>query len=132
VAGLKSSWCKPGIKIVGYVCTEKGRFPGAKKVEKIVLWPACMLVKEVRAVLGVGTYYRIVIKDFALLAAPLFHLLRKRMEFDWGKDQATAMDVIKQVLSTVPTLAIPRYGLTAGLLILAMDAGGEQWGVVLM
>jgi hypothetical protein len=22
VAGLKSSWCKPGIKIVGYLCTE--------------------------------------------------------------------------------------------------------------
>jgi hypothetical protein len=40
VAGLKSSWCKPRIKIVGFVCTEEERFPEAKKVEKIVLWPA--------------------------------------------------------------------------------------------
>jgi hypothetical protein len=132
VAGLMSSWYKPSIKIIGFVCTEEERFPEAKKVEKIVLWPACTSVTEVRAILGVATYYRIWIQNFALVAAPLFRLERKGINFDLGEGQTTAMDTIKQGLTTAPVLRTPRYGPNAGMLILAIDAGGEGWGAVLI
>jgi hypothetical protein len=132
VAGLKSSWCKPGINIVGFVCTEEGRFPEAKKVEMIVLWPACTSVTEVRAFLGVATYNRIWIKDLTLVVAPLFRLQRKGIDFNWVEDQTTAMDTIKQALTSAPALVTPRYSPTAGILVLAVDAGGEGWGAVLM
>lgn len=132
VAGLKSSWCKPGIKIVGFVCTEEGRFPDAQKVEKLVQWPACSTLTEVRAFLGVATYYRIWVREFSVVAAPLFDLQRKNVEFVWGPEQEQAMETIKHALTTAPALATPRFGPDVGALILAVDAGGEGWGAVLM
>ena len=42
------------------------------------------------------------------------------------------MDTIKRALTTTPALATPTYGPDAGLLILAVDAGGEGWGSVMM
>lgn len=52
VAGLKLSWCKPGVKIVGFVCTEEGRIPDMQMVMTLVRWPAYGNVMEVRAFLG--------------------------------------------------------------------------------
>lgn len=40
IAALKSSWCKPSIKIVEFVGTEEVRLPDAQKGEKLVKWPA--------------------------------------------------------------------------------------------
>lgn len=74
VAGLKLPWCKPGIKIVGLVCTEEGRLPDAQKLEKRVRGPACSNLTEVGAILGVATYYRIWVCEFSVVVAPLFAL----------------------------------------------------------
>lgn len=74
VAGLKSSWCKPGIKIIRCVCMEEGTLPDVRKVEKLVKWPPCGNLPEVRPFLGVTTYYRIWVREFFVVAAPLFDL----------------------------------------------------------
>jgi hypothetical protein len=35
ISGEKSDWCLNGIKIVGFVCREAGRWPQASKVDKV-------------------------------------------------------------------------------------------------
>lgn len=58
VSGLKSQWCQPALRLVGFVCDSNGRHPQAAKIRAIVEWPACRNVRDVRAFLGVCVYYR--------------------------------------------------------------------------
>jgi hypothetical protein len=67
--------------IVGYVVDKNGRHPALKKVRKIVEWPPCATLKDVRMFLGLCVYYRIWVEGFARIAAPLFDLLRKDVAF---------------------------------------------------
>ena len=65
VAGEKSQWCMPGVKVVGYVCDKDGRHPEAKKIEKVLNWPVPKNAIEVKGFIGLCVYYRIWIKGFA-------------------------------------------------------------------
>lgn len=132
VTGLNSSWCKPCIKFIRFVCREEGRLPEAQQVEKLVKWPACGNMTEVRAFLVVATYYRITVSKFSVIATTLFDQQRNIVEFVWGPEQENAMETIMHALTTAPALPTPRFGPEDGALLLAVDAGGEGWGAVFM
>ena len=55
ISGEKSDWCWNGVKIVGFVCGEAGRWPQASKVDKLCNWPWCENRTESRAFLGLCT-----------------------------------------------------------------------------
>ena len=82
--------------------------------------------------MGVCVYYRIWIKDFAQVAAPVYRLFKKNSIFKWGKDQTEAMDLLKLAFTTPPALISLDYTDGAGDLILAVDASLDRWGGVLM
>ena len=125
IAGAKSQFCHTGIKIVGYICDADGRHPDTSKVLKILDWPECTDVTSARAFIGVCVYYRIWIKNFAQVAAPIYHLLRKNTLFVWGKEQMEAMDLLKLALTTLPALVSLDYSEGAGDIILVVDASLE-------
>ena len=79
--GAKSQFCIDGIRIVGFVCGAEGRSPDSVKVIKILEWAPCQNVGEARAFIGVCMYYRIWIKGFAIIAAPIYILFRKNVEW---------------------------------------------------
>jgi hypothetical protein len=58
-SGFKSDWCYDSMGVVGYVVNKRGRHPADKKVQKIVNWPPCTLLKDVRMFVGLCVYYRI-------------------------------------------------------------------------
>ena len=94
-SGLKSTLCSETAVIVGHKCTMEGRLPDESRVQKIVDWPICKNLTEVRGFLGTLGTIRIFIKDFASLAKPLVNLTRKDVEFEFGEEQLMAMEKLK-------------------------------------
>lgn len=131
IAGEKSEFCMQGVKIVGYICDTDGKRPAASKIIKIVEWDMCRNQKDVRAFLGICVFYRTFIKEFAILANPLFHLLRKDVIFEWGKDQQDSMSSLQRILTSAPVLRPIDY-CSEGKIILAVDASNKGWGSCLM
>jgi len=66
------------------------------KMEAINEWKACRDVSEVRAFMGLSGYYRRFIKDFSVIAMPLYHLTRKDCEFEWTQEYQEAFDELKR------------------------------------
>ena len=132
VSGPKSHWCVSGLKIVGYICDIEGRHPDTAKVIKILEWGDCQDVKSARAFIGVCVYYRIWIKGFAVISAPIYHLFRKGVNFYWGPEQREAMAILQKALTTAPALVTINYSEEAGEIIVAADASLEGWGAILM
>ena len=54
------------------------------KVEVIVNWPKPKSATEVRILLGVAQYWRKLISNFSLIAAPLHALTGLNKVFQWG------------------------------------------------
>ena len=128
IAGGKSKFCMAGLKIVGYVCDSDGRHPTSEKIEVILDWPDCQNVTEARAFLGVCVYYRIWVRGFSLIAAPIFRLFRKDEEFYWGREQRKAMDKLKVALTSAPALMPIDYSEGAGTIFCSTDASLDGWG----
>src|SRR5438046_808140 len=103
-----------GIKIMGYVCGAEGRSPDSAKVIKILEWRPCTNVSEARAFIGVCIYYRIWVKNFAIVAAPIYYLFKKGVEWVWGQEQDMAMDNLKVALTWAPALVKIDYSEGAG------------------
>ena len=81
--GPKSQFLKAGILVVGYVCTSEGRSLSTSKVLKILEWPACRNATEGKAFLGVCVYFRIWIRNFAVISSPIYKLFQKGKEWEW-------------------------------------------------
>lgn len=132
ISAVKSQIAVPGIVIVGYYCDIEGRHPLTSKVIKILEWPAPMNITEVRAFVGVCVYYRIWISWFAVIAGPLYYLLRRGVVFAWTDKQQKAMDTLKIALTSAPALITIVYLDGAGDIIVAVDASGRGYGAALM
>ncbi len=77
-SGWKMDICVPEVIAIGHKCTYNGRYPEDQKVQKILDWPDCTSLMEVRGFLGICGIVQIWVKDFAKHAKPLV-LLTKRM-----------------------------------------------------
>ena len=132
ISGLKSMVGMPGIEIVGYMCDEDGRRPEPKKVQRIRDWPTPRTLREARAFIGIAVYYRIFIKDFAIIAAPIFQLFRKNVRFKWDEGCSTAMEQLKGLLVEAPILVSLDFSTSALRVVLEIDASTSVgWGAVL-
>jgi len=49
ISGEKSDWCWNGVKIVGFVCGEAGRWLQASDVDEVWDWPRCENCTKSRA-----------------------------------------------------------------------------------
>ncbi|RAQ98663.1 putative gag-pol poly protein [Stemphylium lycopersici] len=129
VNGKKCYFLMERLEVVGYEVSPDGRHPNQRKVEKILNWPPCKNQKEVRSFIGICVYYRIWVLHFAIVAKPLFRLLRDSDEFAWLKEQDEAMYTLKQAIVTAPALVNLDYSDTDTYKIYLMtDASQEGAG----
>ena len=68
----KSEFLKESFKVVVYICRAKGGSLEEVQMKKIDDWPPYKNVTDVRAFIGLCVYYRIWIRDFSVIAEPLF------------------------------------------------------------
>ena len=133
-AGLKVklSKCKfltREVEFLGHILSGKGIRPKENITKAIVDFPAPNDVKSLRSFLGLAGYYRAFINEFASIAHPLFKLLRKSVDFEWGSDQQMAFEKLKMVLTSAPCLAYPDY---TKPFVIHTDASNKGFGASLM
>ncbi|KAH0477411.1 MAG: hypothetical protein KVP17_004077, partial [Porospora cf. gigantea B] len=59
---------------------------------------------ELRSFLGTASYVRRFVPHFSTMLAPLNHLLKKKVEFQWGTEQNEAFEAIRHALIERVTL----------------------------
>jgi hypothetical protein len=78
----KSQFMKKGIMIVGFSTGSFGHLPEVTKVIKIISWPSCTCVSDVRAFIGICVFYWIWVYHFALITEPIYRLTKKGVAWE--------------------------------------------------
>ncbi len=81
-----------GSVLNGFTLTPEGIKPGKNKLKAINTAKAPADVKTIRSFVGLCNFFRTHIKDFAVIAAPLFKLTRKDSGYKGGPLPEAAMD----------------------------------------
>ncbi|UYV84721.1 hypothetical protein LAZ67_X003197 [Cordylochernes scorpioides] len=116
-------------KMFGHLVDSKGIYPGPEKIEAIAKFPTPKSITDVRSFIGLCSYYRRFIENFAEKAAPLHEVLKKDTKFTWNSDQQDAFDSLKKALMSEPVLAYFEEQLPTEL---HTDASGYGIGAVLV
>ena len=95
------------VKYLGHVVSHEGISADQDKTKAVQEWPTPKDLNQLRSFLGLCTYYRRFVKDFALIAAPLHQLTKKGQSFVWTAGCQEAFDKLKEHLVTAPILAYP-------------------------
>ncbi|GBG58742.1 hypothetical protein CBR_g142 [Chara braunii] len=107
IALEKSEFFLSEISFLGYVVTRGGLRSDSRKVAAVREAPVPTSLTQVRAFLGLASYYRRFIKGFAEIARPLTNLLRKDQPLSWDAECQQAFATLKDALATAPILIRP-------------------------
>ena len=127
-----SSWSllRDEVHFLGHVISTDGVRLDPAKVEKVQCYPTPTDATQVRQFLGLASYYRRFMPDFAKVSAPLCVLTKKNATFLWTTECETAFVELKHLLTTAPVLAFPHFGPDQSF-VLETDASGIGLGAVL-
>ena len=128
---LKPSKCRFAaveVKYLGHILSREGIRPNPEKTAIIDSFPTPTDVKQVRSFLGLANYYKRFVKDFSVIAAPLFKLLRKDVSFVWDEACVQAFNIIRNKLVQEPILKFPDMSRP---FLLTTDASNTGIGYVL-
>ena len=128
VSRTKCEFCRPQLKYLGYIVDGSGLRVDPDKVEAILKIPAPTNLTEVRRFVGMASWYRRFIRDFATLLTPLHHLMKKGVQFLWTTECDEAFRSIKQQLVAAPLLSCPDF---TKPFVLQTDASAYGLGAVL-
>ena len=81
--------------------------------------------------MGFAGFFRKYVRDFSIIAGPLFKLTVKDACFVWSHDAQRSFDSLRQALCDAPVIALPQFGPESGEFTLRCDASGEGLGAVL-
>ena len=128
---LKPSKCQlfqTSIEFLGFIVGADGIRTDPKKVETVRTWPRPVNVREVRSFVGLCSYYRKYVPDFARLCAPLHGMTRKHAVFQWEEKCEAGFQALKSALMQSPVLSMPA---DEGKYYLDTDASNESIAAVL-
>ena len=97
------------LQFLGHVVGKEGVKPDLEKIQKMVDYPKSQNIKELRGVLGLFSYYRRFIQDFAQIADPLYYLLKKDIEYSWTENQQKAFEELRDGLTKAPIVQYPNF-----------------------
>ena len=92
---------------LGFIIGANGIKPDDKKCEAIKSLPSTTFVREVRAFVGMCSYYRRFIPNFQKLAEPIIDLTKTYSRFKWTNEHQEAFEFVKDSLTSVPMLIYP-------------------------
>jgi transposase InsO family protein len=129
------------LNALGHTISNLGIGTTEGTVRAVKEFPKPTTKKEVQRFLGLCVYYRRFVKDFSKLAKPLYHLTKDDTKFNWDEDCEAAFEVMKEKLTTTPTLAHPDYekpfllytdasNLGLGAVLAQNDAEGKEHPIV--
>lgn len=125
---------------MGFIVSQGGLRTSPEKVKAIKLFPLPKTLFELRSFLGLASYYRCFIKDFATIARPLTGILKgkngkaskyqsRKIDIDMTKEQKETFDKLREILASEDVLL--SYQDFKKPFDLTTDASGFDLGVVL-
>ena len=128
---LKPSKCRllqKQVSFLGHVVSGEGIETDPEKVRVVADWPVPVNLREVRSFVGLCSYYRRFVKDFARISSPLHALTKKNASFRWDDECQEAFEALKGALTSAPVLAMPD---DESAFVLDTDASHSAIGAVL-
>ena len=117
------------IKFLGHIVSHRGIEVNPENVEGIAKMEPPKSTKEVRRFIGMCSFYRKFITNFAKIAAPLTTLQSKLVKFNWTPECQTAFETLKEKLMSTPILVKADLSKEFEL---HTDASNHHVGAVLM
>ena len=127
----KCHWAKSEVKYLGHIINSRGVSPDPAKIEAVKNFPIPENRTDVRAFLGLASYYRRFIPNFASLAKPMTNLTKTKGQtsFRWSEEVQESFDNLKGKLVDAPVvLCCPDFN---NPFILQTDASNLGLGAVL-
>lgn len=108
--GLEINWKKSqllqeSVEYLGHIISKGTVRPSKDKTDAVFKFPVPRNLKAVQSFIGLTSYFRKFIPDYARVARPLSDLLKTK-EFYFGEDQKIAFEKLKQLLCSDPVLRI--------------------------
>jgi len=98
------------VDFLGHRITQEGLKMDDHKVKAIVDWEPPKSLPSFRSFLGLASYYRKFIKNFAKIIAPLINLLKKFViSYEWEGACNEAFETLKGILVKAPVLKLPDF-----------------------
>ena len=125
----KCQFLKRELEYLGHMINEDGIKMQEGKIKAIREYSPPENVKSLRRFIGMCSYYRPFVQNFATVAQPLTELLKQGNEYRWEKGQQEAFETLKQCLMKDPILVYPDF---TKEFYLATDASSTGLGAVLL
>jgi hypothetical protein len=98
------------VDFFGHRIIQEGLKMDDHKVKAILDWEPLKSVPALRSFLGLASYYRKFIKNFAKIAAPLTKLLKKSAgTYEWDGECDEVFETLTGILVKAPVLKLPDF-----------------------
>ena len=121
----------PQVYYLGNVFSGAGMQPDPGKIQSVQEWPLPTNVTALKQFLGLASYYRRYVENFATMAAPLHTLTQKNVPFQWNQACDIAFSTLKGKLIESPVLSYPNFAADAAPFVLQTDASAVGIGAIL-
>ena len=101
----KCAFLQTEVNFLGYKLSKHGLKPMEDKVQAVKEFASPTDKHLLKSFLGLINYYGKFVNNLATTLAPLYHLLRKDVQWSWGKKEQKAFEKAKSVLSSEMILA---------------------------
>uniref|UniRef100_A0ABD2WL33 RNA-directed DNA polymerase n=2 Tax=Trichogramma kaykai TaxID=54128 RepID=A0ABD2WL33_9HYME len=125
----KSIFGRSEVKYLGVLVNRDGIKPDPSRVEPILNFPIPKSLKQLRRFLGMSSWYRKFLKDYATLVEPLTRLTSSKVKYVWSMEQQDAFEKIKTLMAEAPLLNCPNF---KEKFIVQTDASDTGLGAVLL
>ena len=115
----KSEFCRSEVKFLSVLVNRDGFKPDPDKIAPILEYPAPKNLKQLRRFLGMASWYRKFLPDFATIADPLTHLTKRGVAFIWSEEAQSAFEQIKALIASAAILNASAF---IAILLLAVHA----------
>ena len=115
--GKKCNLFQEKLLYLGHIVSKNGIEADPNKIQKFENWPIPQTVEDLRSFIGLASYYRRYIKNFAVIVAPLHKLVTLTLKkagkppssLDWSEESNMSFEVLKALLVHAPVLAYPNF-----------------------
>ena len=128
---LKASKCefeRDCLKFLGFLISKDGVKADPGYVSGVTEFPAPRSLTQCRRFVGMASYYRRFVPNFAKISRPLNNLTRKGVVFHMGELELQSFESLKRAMSQAPVIAHFNPGFET---IIQTDASLFGWGFVI-
>jgi hypothetical protein len=105
----KSRWLVDRAKYLGFIFTSGTVSPDPQKLQAVLNFPRPTTQKRLSSWVGLTSWYRRFIRNYAKITEPFRELLKQDVKFHWSDDCEKAFQFLKQALTSPPILILPDF-----------------------